>query len=68
LQVLSRAPTTVEKHPLTQINHNEAISLIEIASNEVIITVGLDKYLKVWNVTNDEPKLTFSCLLKKEPI
>lgn len=67
LTVLKKAASTELEHPLNQIVHDKPITLIEVPSKDVIITVGEDKILKVWNIENG-PKLTHQCYLQKDPL
>lgn len=46
-------------HPLEKIAHKAStISLVEIVSTDSLITVGIDKKLKVWDVSSAAPECT----------
>ena len=58
LTVVTRQPIEGD-HPFEKIAHKaSAISLIEIVSSDSLITAGLDKKLKVWDVSSGTPECT----------
>lgn len=54
----------LENTGFESICHSQAINQIEVCNDEVIITAGQDKQIKIWNLNGDKPQVFQSYEMK----